>query len=147
MGMKIGSNIVQGILGNLTEISGSELTGEYGCYLMTGETITTGFILVRDVLILTDKRILTFDKQGATGQKMHVDSIYLSSVFHVTAETAGFGIDDCELTIFYIVSPYHKAHEVEYEKKKLEFPKKYNISGLYKTLQEIAYENYRKLNE
>lgn len=146
MGFKTGSSIVQGFLGNLSEVSAATLAREYGSYLMTGETITTGFILIRDVLILTDKRILTFDKQGATGQKMRVDSINLSSIFHVTAETAGFGIDDCELTIFYIVSPYLKAHDVEYEKKNLEFPKKYNISELYKTLQEIAYENYCKLN-
>lgn len=147
MAFKTGSNIVQGFLGNLSEVSVAELTGEYGGYLMTGETIKTGFVLIRDVLLLTDKRILMFDRQGATGQKMRVDSINLSSIFHVTAETAGFGIDDSELTIFYIISPYHKAHNIEYEKKSLEFPKKYNISGLYKSLQEIAYENCCRLNQ
>lgn len=146
MGKINGGQVIQGILGNLSEISPEELTREYGAYLMEGETIQTGFKLVRDAVILTDRRLLTFDKQGATGQKMRVDSIYLSSIYHVTAETAGFGLDDSELEIDYIVSPYLKSHGVEFSRKKFEFPKKYNIQGLYKMLQELAYENYTKLN-
>lgn len=146
MGKLNGGQVIQGILGNLSEISPEELIREYGAYLMEGETIQTGFKLVRDAVILTDRRLLTFDKQGATGQKMRVDSIYLSSIYHVTAETAGFGLDDSELEIDYIVSPYLKSHGVEFARKKFEFPKKYNIQGLYKMLQELAYENYTKLN-
>jgi len=103
---------------------------------MDGETIATGFKLIRDVVIFTDKRILTFDKQGATGQKMRVSSINLQSVYFVTAETAGFGLDDSELTIHYITSPYLKAHSITVDAKKFEFPKKYNIQQLYKMLQE-----------
>lgn len=97
---------------------------------MDGETIATGFKLIRDVEIFTDKRILTFDKQGATGQKMRVSSINLQSVYFVTAETAGFGLDDSELTIHYITSPYLKAHSITVDAKKFEFPKKYNIQQL-----------------
>lgn len=146
MGKFNGSQVIQGILGNLSEISVDDLTKEFGAYMMDGETIQTGFKLVRDAIIITDRRLLSFDKQGATGQKMRVDSIYLSSIYHVTAETAGFGIDDSELEIDYIVSPYLKSHGVQFAQKKFEFPKKYNIQGLYKMLQELAYENYTKLN-
>lgn len=138
--------LMQGLLGNLSEMSTEDLTQEYGMYLMDGETIQTGFKLIRDVLLITDRRIIGFDKQGATGQKMRVDSIYLTSIYHVTAETAGFGIDDSELEIDYITTPFQRAHSVQYERKKYEFPKKYNIQGLYKMLQEIAYENYVRLN-
>lgn len=134
---KLGGNIVQGVLGNMSEVSADSLQQEFGAYLMTGETIQTGFKLVRDAMIITDRRILEFDKQGATGQKMRVTSIYLDSIFNVTAETAGFGIDDSELEIAYIVTPFMKAHGVEYASKKFEFPKKYNIQGLYKMLQEL----------
>lgn len=146
MALKFGGNVIQGLLGNMNEISVESLTQEFGTYLMTGETIQTGFKLVRDALVITDKRILSFDKQGATGQKMRVDSIYLSSIYHVTAETAGFGLDDSELEIDYITTPYLKAHGIEYARKKYEFPKKYNIQGLYKMLQELAYDNYNRLN-
>lgn len=139
-------SFLQGLLGNLNETSVESLQQEFGMYLMTGETIRTGFKLVRDVMILTDKRILFFDKQGTTGKKMRVESINLASVMNVTAETAGFGIDDSELTIQYITSPYMKAHSVEYSARKFEFPKSYNIQSLYKYLQEVAYANYMKLN-
>lgn len=138
--------LLQGLFGNLSETSVESLQQEFGMYLMNGETIQTGFKLVRDVMILTDKRIIEFDKQGTTGKKMRVDSINISSIMYVTAETAGFGIDDSELTIMYISTPYLKAHNAGYASKKFEFPKSYNIQSLYKYLQEVAYANYTKLN-
>lgn len=144
---KLGSQLVQGVLGNMSEQTPEALQKEYGAYLMDGETIQTGFVLVRDAMVITNKRILEFDKQGATGQKMRVNSIYLNSIFNVSAETAGFGLDDSELELHYIDTPYMKAHGVVYARKKFEFPKKYNIQGLYKMLQEVAYENYLNLNK
>ena len=102
---------------------------------------------MRDVVVVTDKRVIDFDKQGATGTKMRVDSINLSSIFHVSAETAGFGADDSEINIHYITSPYFKCSGgVSVAEKKLEFPKKYNVQPLYKYLQEIAYRNHEALN-
>lgn len=136
----------QGILGNYTEVDPQQLYQEYFNYLMQGERIIVGFKLVRDVMIVTDRRILEFDKQGATGQKMRVESIYLNSIFDVTAETAGFGIDDSELEIRYIATPYLKAHGIQYASKKFEFPKKFDVSALYKMLLEYAYSNYMRLN-
>lgn len=144
---KLGGQLVQGVLGNLSEIPVEQLQQEFGAYLMDGESIQTGFKLVRDAMIITDKRLMQFDKQGTTGQKMRVNSIFLDTICYVTAETAGFGLDDSELEIVYINNPYMKAHSVDFGKKKFEFPKKYNIQGLYKMLQEIAYENHVRLNE
>ena len=144
---KLGGQIVQGVLGNMSEIPVDQLQAEFGAYLMDGEHLQTGFKLVRDAMIITDKRLIQFDKQGATGQKMRVNSIFLDSICYVTAETAGFGIDDSELEIVYINNPYMKAHAVNLLSKKFEFPKKYNIQGLYKMLQEIAYENHLRINE
>jgi len=77
---------------------------------------------------------------------MRVHSIYLNTIYYVTAETAGFGLDDSELTVSYIVSPYLKSHSVEYAHRTFEFPKKYNIQNLYKMLQELAYNNHMHLN-
>ena len=145
---KLGGSLTQGVLGHMSEVSVDELTKEYGAYLMDGESIQLGFRLVRDVVLFTDKRIVDFDKQGATGQKMRVDSINLSSIIHVSAETSGFGLDDSEINISYISSPYYKANGgVSIGEKKFEFPKKYNIQPLYKQLQEIAYENHENLNK
>lgn len=140
------SNFLQGLLGNLSEISIDTLSQEFGEYLIDGEEIQTGFKLIRDAMVITNCRLLTFDRQGTTGKKMRVRSIYLDSICYVTAETAGFGIDDSELTISYIASPYMKTPAVILEHLKFEFPKKYNIQKLYRTLQDIAYENHIRLN-
>lgn len=143
-GMK---NIIQGgFAANYCEIPIIELLKEYGPYLMNGEKITVGFKLVRDALIFTDKRIIMTDKQGATGTKMRVTSINLRSIINVTMETSGFGFDDSELTFTYISSPELKGHHVEYEAHRLEFPKKFNVQSIYKMLQELAYENYLRIN-
>jgi hypothetical protein len=99
-------------------------------------------------VIFTDRRIIDLDKQGATGQKARVSSIYLDSIINVSAETAGFGLDDSELNIEYISSPYFRASGgVSVASRKFEFPKKYQIQGIYKWLQEIAYTNHTNLNK
>lgn len=145
---KLNSTVIQGALGNLSELSPEQLTAEYGMYLMDGETIQMGFVLIRDAVIFTDKRIIDFDKQGATGKKMRVSSIYLDSIIHVTAETSGFGLDDSEISIEYITSPYFKAGGgVSTSSIKFEFPKKYQIQELYKHLQEIAYSNHVSIKQ
>ena len=65
---KLGSNLAQGLMGNLSEQSVEKLTNEYAPYLMNGETIQSGFTLIRDAVIFTNYRIIYVDKQGATGQ-------------------------------------------------------------------------------
>ena len=45
-------NLVQGALGNYSEVSVRELIQEYGDFLLTDETISSGYKLVRDALIL-----------------------------------------------------------------------------------------------
>ena len=144
---KLGGNILQGMMGNLSEVTPEKLANDYGMYLMEEETIHTGFILVRDVVIFTDKRIIDIDKQGTTGQKARVSSIYLDSIINVSAETAGFGIDDSELNIEYISSPYFRSNGgVSIASRKFEFPKKYQIKDIYKWLQEEAYRNHLHIN-
>lgn len=143
-GMK---NILQGgFAANYSEASIAELEKEYSPYLMDGEKITMGFKLVRDALIFTDKRMIFTDKQGATGTKMRITSINLYAIVGVTMETSGFGFDDSELTFTYISSPELKGHHVEYQSHKLEFPKKFNVQGLYKLLQEMSYDNCLRIN-
>lgn len=141
------NNMVNGLLGNLNEVSVEQLNKEYGPYLMENESINIGYKLVRDAVIFTDKRILSFDKQGATGAKMRIRSINLETIVAVTAETAGFGLDDSEMTITYIVTPNMRANSISVDTYKMEFPKKYAIQPLYKMLQELAYENFKNINK
>lgn len=145
---KLGSNLAQGLMGNLSEQSVEKLTSEYALYLMNGETIQSGFTLIRDAVIFTNYRIIYVDKQGATGQKTRLNTIYLDSVINVSVETAGFGIDDSEINIEYITSPYYKVSSgVSTDSLKLEFPKRYPIQDLYKWLQETAFANHTRINQ
>lgn len=139
-------NLIQGGLGNYSEVPVEALMHDYGMYLMDGESIAMGFKLIRDALIFTNKRIILTDKQGTTGSKTRIRSINLFSIVDVTTETSGFGFDDSEITFTYISTPNLKGHQVNYVAHKLEFPKKYNVQVLYKILQELAYENCLKIN-
>ena len=121
----VGGNVLQGMMGNLSELPTELILQQYGGYLMNGESVKVGYILIRDIVTFSDRRILYFDKQGMTGQKMRVASIYLDSIINISAETAGFGLDDSEISIEYINSPYYRAHNgISVETKKFEFPKK-----------------------
>lgn len=143
----MGLKLFNALAGNLNEMPVESLQKEYGAFLMDGEQISCGFQLIRDVVIFTDRRIIDIDKQGTTGQKRRVKSIYLASIFAVECETAGFGIDDSSLTISYVVTPYMRCHALELDTRTFEFPKKYNIRELYTALQTTAFENFKRLNQ
>jgi hypothetical protein len=62
-------------------------------------------------------------------------------------ETAGIGIDDSVLVITYITSPYFQAcHGIETQSRRYEFPKRYDVTPLYRLLQELAYRNHSQIN-
>ncbi|WP_379129551.1 PH domain-containing protein [Paenibacillus sp. sgz500958] len=140
------ANLFGGLLGNYSEVSVPELKSQYGAYLMPQEEIQSGFKLIRDAFLITNERLIMIDHQGVTGKKTRVASIHLSSIFEVTMETGGTGFDDCEVTIHYITSPYHKTNNLQTSIYKFEFGKKFNVQPLYTALVSIASENYNRLN-
>lgn len=140
-------NLVQGALGNYSEVSVRELTQEYGDFLLTDETISSGYKLVRDALIFTNYRIIFVDKQGATGKKTAYHTIYLDGVVDVTIETAGFGIDDSEIKVTVLENVYQKSHKENLTTMKFEFPKRIDILPLYRYLSELALENRQRINK
>lgn len=140
------AGLLSGLLGNYSEVSAQELTHQYGCYLMAGETVQNGFKLIRDTFIITDERLILIDHQGVTGKKTRVASIHLDSIYEVTMETAGTGFDDSELTIHYITSPYYRTTNVHVAAYKFEFGKKFNLQPLYVALVTLAHQNHKRLN-
>ncbi|WP_313640024.1 PH domain-containing protein [Paenibacillus sp.] len=139
-------NFLGGLLGNYSEVTIPELKSQYGAYLMPQEEILMGFKLIRDAFIITDDRLILIDHQGVTGKKTRVASIHLSSIYEVTMETGGTGFDDCEVTIHYITSPYHKSNNLQIAFYKFEFGKKFNVQPLYTALLSIAHDNYKRIN-
>ncbi|MBM7567139.1 PH domain-containing protein [Paenibacillus sacheonensis] len=138
--------LLNGLLGNYSEVSIQELEQQYGAYMMPQEKAQMGFKLVRDMFIVTDERIILIDHQGVTGKKTRVASIHLDSIYEVTMETAGTGFDDSELTIHYIASPYYKASQLHTASYKFEFGKKFNVQPIYVAFVTIAHRNGKRLN-
>jgi hypothetical protein len=138
--------LLQGLLGNYSQMSPEEIQSEFSGYLIEGEEVQFGFKLVRDVLIFTNLRIIDMDKQGMTGKKVRITSIYLDAICEVTCETAGAGLDDSEITLTYIKSPYRRVNNILLESKKFEFPKKFDVVDLYAQLEAIAHDNVMQLN-
>lgn len=138
--------LIQGLAGNFSEQNIDQLTKEYGQYLLDGEEIQSGYTLIRDSIIFTNIRIIFTDKQGATGRKMSVKSIFLMNIVNVEMETAGAGIDDSEITVTYLENVFLKAHAEFYGKHTFEFPKKTDIVPLYRYLFDLAYQNRLKIN-
>lgn len=139
-------NIVQGALGNYSELTPEQLKEEYGNYLFDGEEISMGYQLIRDALVFTNYRIIFVDKQGATGKKTSFKSIHLESIIDVEMETAGFGVDDSEIEITYMVNAFQKSNHESLNTHKFEFPKKTDILPLYRYLGNVTMSNRERIN-
>ena len=138
--------LINGLAGNFSEQNKETLTKEYGQYLLENEEIQIGYKLIRDAIIFTNIRIIFTDKQGATGKKVSVKSIFLMNIVNVEMETAGLGIDDSEITITYLENAFLKSHNEHFNSHKFEFPKKTDIVPLYTYLFDLAYHNRLNMN-
>lgn len=141
------NSIMQGALGNYSEKSAEELTKDYADYLLDGEKISMGYHLIRDTLVFTTLRILFVNKQGATGKKASYTSIFLDSIINVDMETAGTGLDDTELSITYLENAYHKSNNERLLRQTFEFPKKTDVTPLYRTLGNVSVQNRQRINQ
>ena len=92
--------ILNGIMGNASEIKVETLQNEYDKILMKTEKIERAYKIIRDLFIFTDKRLILVDKQGVTGKKTEYHSIPYKSITHFSIETAGNFDLDAELKIW-----------------------------------------------
>ncbi|ARI75760.1 PH domain-containing protein [Halobacillus mangrovi] len=91
---------LDGLMGNASKVDVEKLEKELGEVLIEGEKIQSGYKVLRDSFIFTDKRLLLVDKQGMTGKKVEYHSIPYKSVTHFSVETAGSFDLDSELKIW-----------------------------------------------
>lgn len=116
-------------------------------FLMDGEQGTEGYQLVRDAVVFTNFRILFIDRQGATGAKTRVKTIYLNSIVEVEVETAASFADDGEINITYLKDVFQKKTSAEtLDTVTLEFPRKFDIAPIYRSLSKLAMENRTRIN-
>lgn len=92
--------LMDGLLGNASEIKIAEIQNEFGKLLAPEERIEKAYRLIRDLFVFTNKRLILVDKQGVTGKKVEYHSIPYKSIIHFSIETAGHFDLDAELKIW-----------------------------------------------
>jgi hypothetical protein len=97
--------LLDGMLGNASEIDPAKIQKEFGQILAPGEQVERAYQLIRDYFIFTDKRLVLVDKQGLTGSKVEYHSIPYKSVTHFSVETAGTFDLEAELKIWISGAP------------------------------------------
>lgn len=103
MGGHVG--LLDGLMGNASEIEPTKIEGDFVRVLAGGERIEKAYQLIRDLFIFTNKRLILVDKQGLTGNKVEYHSLPYRSITHFSVETAGHFDLDAELKIWVSGSP------------------------------------------
>lgn len=93
-------SMFNGMLGNASAMTEANVRADFGKLLSDSEQVTAGYKLVRDVIILTDRRIIQVDKQGVTGRKVEYHSIPYKSITHFSVETTGHFDLEAELVLW-----------------------------------------------
>ena len=92
--------LLDGLLGNASEIEVGKLEAEFSQVLAPGEKIEKAYQLIRDLFIFTDKRLILVDKQGITGSKIDYHSLPYRAITHFSIETGGHFDLDAELKVW-----------------------------------------------
>ena len=92
--------LLDGLLGNASEIDSSKLQSEFAKVLAAGERIEKAYQLIRDLVVFTDKRLILVDKQGLTGSKIEYHSLPYRAITHFSIESGGHFDLDAELKIW-----------------------------------------------
>lgn len=103
MGGSLG--LLDGLMGNASEIEPARIEGDFTRVLAGGERIEKAYQLLRDLFVFTNKRLILVDKQGLTGSKVEYHSLPYRSITHFSVETAGHFDLDAELKIWISGSP------------------------------------------
>lgn len=88
------------ILGNAGEMSAEDATEELATILGPEEQIELAYKLIRDMIVLTDRRLILIDKQGVTGKKVEYRSVPYKSITMFTVESTGHFDLDAELKLW-----------------------------------------------
>ena len=92
--------LFSGLMGNASEVDDADLEKVLANTLIEGEQVEKAYKVVRDMFILTNKRLILIDKQGVTGSKMEMISIAYSKITKFSKESAGHFDLDAELKIW-----------------------------------------------
>ncbi|QUJ70088.1 PH domain-containing protein (plasmid) [Photobacterium sp. GJ3] len=92
--------ILDKLLGNAGEMDIPGATEELQTILGPNEQIELAYKLIRDMLVLTNCRLILIDKQGVTGRKVEYRSVPYKSITMFLVESTGNFDLDAELKIW-----------------------------------------------
>ena len=70
-------------------VENKKFYSEYGQLLVDGEIIEVGFVVFRDTLLFTNKRLILVDIQGISGQQIEYLSIPYDKIAKFSLQTGG----------------------------------------------------------
>lgn len=102
--------LIDGLMGNAGRVDPAQAQQEYAKLFGNGEQVYAAYILVRDAMLFTNRRLIIVDKQGLSGRKVNYHSIPYRAITHFAVETAGTFDLDAELLIWIAgtTEPVHK---------------------------------------
>ena len=92
--------LLDGLLGNASEVDAGRMQGEFARILATSERVERAYMVIRDAMLFTDRRLILVDKQGATGRKVEYHSLPYRAITHFSIETVGHFDLEAELRIW-----------------------------------------------
>jgi hypothetical protein len=92
--------ILDAMSGRNQAVNSSEVAQELEPILLPGEQVGAAFRVMRDMLVFTDRRLVSIDRQGLTGKKVDYRSVPYSSITMFSKESAGVFDMDAELKLW-----------------------------------------------
>ena len=88
------------LMGNSSEQNPEDVQAEFDEYLLDDEIVEKSYILLRDLFVFTNKRILVIDKQGFSGKKIEFITIPYKNIRAFSVENAGTFDVEAELKLY-----------------------------------------------
>lgn len=92
--------LFSGLIGNALQKDATKVERQLEDILIEGEQVELAIVLIRDLIVFTEKRLILVDKQGVTGKKTSYKSFPYRSISRFSVETSGHFDLDAELKIW-----------------------------------------------
>jgi len=92
--------ILDALSGRQQAVSVTEVGSELAPFLADGEQVEHAFRVFRDMLVFTNRRLISIDRQGVTGKKVDYRSVPYSNITMFSKESAGVLDLDAELKLW-----------------------------------------------
>tara|TARA_E500000331_G_C16845496_1_gene535419 strand:+ start:166 stop:546 length:381 start_codon:yes stop_codon:yes gene_type:complete len=92
--------LLSSMMGNASSADVEKVTKQIEPFLLDDEKIESAYKIFRDMIIFTERRMITVDVQGFTGKKKDFRSIPYKHIQQFSVETSGTFDMDAELKIW-----------------------------------------------